>query len=99
MLECIGDERSEQIDIIPAKVQVLRHIRLKYACPCCKAHVALAEKPAQILPKSNAAPSLLRISPAPSTSMDCRSMPGEAIPASWPAPAAGHHRQLDDQAG
>lgn len=58
-LECIGDERSEQIDIIPAKVQVLRHIRLKYACPCCKAHVALADKPAQILPKSNAAPSLL----------------------------------------
>lgn len=58
-LECIGDERSEQIDIIPAKVQVLRHIRLKYACPCCKAHMALAEKPAQILPKSNAAPSLL----------------------------------------
>lgn len=58
-LECIGDERSEQIDIIPAKVQVLRHIRLKYACPCCKGHMALAEKPAQILPKSNAAPSLL----------------------------------------
>lgn len=59
VLECIGDERSEQIDIIPAKVQVLRHIRLKYACPCCRAHMALAEKPAQILPKSNAAPSLL----------------------------------------
>jgi transposase len=58
-LECIGDERSEQIDIIPGKVQVLRHIRLKYACPCCKAHMALAEKPAQFLPKSNAAPSLL----------------------------------------
>ena len=58
-LECIGDERSEQIDFIPAKLQVLRHIRLKYACPCCKGHVALAEKPEQILPKSNAAPSLL----------------------------------------
>jgi transposase len=59
VLECIGDERSEQIDIIPAKVQVLRHIRLKYACPCCKGHIVLAEKPAQLLPKSNAAPSLL----------------------------------------
>jgi transposase len=58
-LECIGDEKSEQIDFIPAKVQVLRHIRLKYACPCCKSHIKLAEKPAQILPKSNAAPSLL----------------------------------------
>jgi transposase len=58
-LECIGEERSEQIEFIPAKVQVLRHIRLKYACPCCKGHIALAGKPAQLLPKSNAAPSLL----------------------------------------
>ncbi len=59
VLTCIGDERSEQLDYIPAKVQVLRHIRLKYACPCCSAHMAVAEKPAQLLPRSNAAPSLL----------------------------------------
>jgi len=59
MLECIGKEESQQIDYIPARVQVLRHIRLKYACPCCKSHIKLAEKPAQILPKSNAAASLL----------------------------------------
>ena len=58
-LKCIGDERSEQLDYIPAKVQVLRHIRLKYACPCCSAHMAVAEKPPQLLPRSNAAPSLL----------------------------------------
>ena len=58
-LECIGKEESKQIDFIPARVQVLNHIRLKYACPCCKSHIKLAEKPAQILPKSNAAPSLL----------------------------------------
>ena len=58
-LTCIGDERSEQLDYIPAKVQVLRHIRLKYACPCCSAHMAVAEKPPQLLPRSNAAPSLL----------------------------------------
>ena len=59
VLERIGEEESQQIDYIPARVQVLRHIRLKYACPCCKSHIKLAEKPAQILPKSNAAPSLL----------------------------------------
>ncbi len=59
VLTCIGDERSEQLDYIPAKVQVLRHIRLKYACPCCSAHMAVAEKPPQLLPRSNAAPSLL----------------------------------------
>src|SRR5262249_26542152 len=58
-LERIGEEESQQIDYIPARVQVLRHLRLKYACPCCKSHIKLAEKPAQILPKSNAAAPLL----------------------------------------
>ena len=28
----IGEEVSEQLDIIPAKMQVIRHIRPKYAC-------------------------------------------------------------------
>jgi transposase len=55
----IGEEESRQIEYIPARVQVVRNIRLKYGCPCCKSHIKLAEKPAQILPKSNAAPSLL----------------------------------------
>jgi transposase len=58
-LECIGEEESQQIDFVPARVQVLRHLRLKYACPCCKSHVRLAAKPPQLLPKSQAAPSLL----------------------------------------
>ncbi len=30
----IGEVTSEQLDIIPAKIQVLRHIRKKYACVC-----------------------------------------------------------------
>lgn len=58
-LERIGQETSEQLDIIPAQVKVIRHIRLKYACPCCEAHVATATKPAQPLGKSMAAPGLL----------------------------------------
>ena len=32
MKEVIGKETSEQLDIIPAKIQVIRNIRLKYAC-------------------------------------------------------------------
>jgi len=44
-LKVIGEEISEQLDIIPAKVQVLRHIRKKYACPCCQAHVKTATLP------------------------------------------------------
>jgi transposase len=34
VLEEIGEEVSEQLDIVPAKIQVLRHIRKKYACGC-----------------------------------------------------------------
>ncbi|MBT4087384.1 MAG: hypothetical protein HOE30_02725 [Deltaproteobacteria bacterium] len=32
----IGEETSEQLDIIPAKIQVIRHIRPKYACRNCE---------------------------------------------------------------
>ncbi len=30
----IGEVTSEQLDIIPAKIQVIRHIRKQYACKC-----------------------------------------------------------------
>lgn len=59
VLECIGSDDHEQLDIIPAQVKVLRHKRLKYACPCCKAHLATAAKPKQPIEKSIAAPGLL----------------------------------------
>jgi transposase len=58
-LKVIGEEVCEQLDIIPAKIQVLRHIRLKYACPCCAAHVKTADLPEQPIPKSNASAGLL----------------------------------------
>jgi transposase len=58
-LERIGEEVSEQLDYQPARARVIRNIRPKYACPCCKAYVAIAPVPAQLLPKSLASPSLL----------------------------------------
>lgn len=58
-LERIGEETSEQLDIIPAKVRVLRHVRPKYSCPDCRQGVVIAPVPAQLLPKSNASASLL----------------------------------------
>jgi transposase len=58
-LKEIGSEISEQLDIIPAKVQVLRHIRKKYACPCCGNGIKIAPMPPQPIPKSNASPALL----------------------------------------
>ena len=54
----IGTEISEQLDIIPAKIQVLRHIRTKYACACGRC-IKSAPMPAQPLPKSMASPGLL----------------------------------------
>jgi transposase len=49
---------SEQLDIVPAKIQVLRHIRKKYACTCGQC-IKTAPLPAQPIPKSMASPGLL----------------------------------------
>lgn len=58
-LEVMGEETSEQLDIVPAQVRVLQHRRLKYACPCCRQHVVTAPLPAQPIPKSQASAGLL----------------------------------------
>jgi transposase len=58
-LERIGQEVSEQLDVIPAKIQVIRHIKYKYACKACKSCVKTAKADPQPLPKSNASPGLL----------------------------------------
>jgi transposase len=58
-LKRIGEESSEQLDYVPAKVRVLKHIRPKYACPCCHAGVKIAPVPVSIFPKSLASPALL----------------------------------------
>jgi len=55
----IGSDLSEQLDFVPAKVQVLRHVRVKYACPGCEQCVKTAALPEHILPKTNASPGLL----------------------------------------
>jgi len=58
-LKPIGEQVSEQLDIVPMKIQVLRHIRKKYACPCCEQGVITAALPPQPIPKSHASPGLL----------------------------------------
>ncbi len=55
----IGEDVSEQLDIIPAKVQVLVHVRKKYACKHCEEGVTTAPLAPQPIPKSNASPGLL----------------------------------------
>lgn len=58
-LEHIGSDDHEQLEIIPAKIKVIRHKRLKYTCPCCDKHIVTAKKPKQPIEKSIASASLL----------------------------------------
>jgi len=65
-LKRIGADTCEKIEIIPAQVRVLRHIRPKYACKACegsgdedKPAVRIAPVFPQLLPKSIATPSLV----------------------------------------
>lgn len=51
VLREIGVESAEQLDIIPQQVRVIRHERVKYACPCCDGTIRLAARPAQVIPK------------------------------------------------
>ncbi|MFT6288255.1 MAG: transposase [Alcanivorax sp.] len=50
----IGEDVSEQVDIIPAQVQVIQHVRKKYACNNCDDTIKLAPKADVLLPKSPA---------------------------------------------
>lgn len=58
-LNCIGEDTCEQLDIVPATIQVIRHVRKKYACPCCERHVITADLPHQPIPKGIASPGTL----------------------------------------
>src|SRR3990172_1639280 len=66
MRHVIGQEISEQLDYVPAKLTVLEHVRLKYACRHCEqtaaeggSQVVTADKPASPIEKGLAAPGLL----------------------------------------
>jgi len=62
-LKLIGEKTSEQLDIIPMQIQVIRHIRKQYACDCCQqqgnAFLKTAAKPKQAIEKSQASAGLL----------------------------------------
>ena len=58
LLKEINEVVSEQLDIVPATIQVIRHIRKQYACDCGQC-IKTAPLPAQPIPKSMASPGLL----------------------------------------
>ncbi len=47
----IGVEPSEQLDIVPAQIRVIRHERVKYACPCCDQGMRTAPAVPKLVPK------------------------------------------------
>jgi transposase len=64
-LSCIGQDVSEKLDYVPARLQVIRHIRYKYACKNCEGvesqgpTVKIAPPPVQLIPKSIASEGLI----------------------------------------
>jgi len=58
-LEKIGEEVSEKLEIVPAKVFVRKTIRPKYACPCCDEGMKTAPAPGSLLPKTMASASVI----------------------------------------
>lgn len=55
----IGQDISEQLDIVPMQIRVLRHIRKRYGCPGSTHAPVTAPLPPQPLPKSNASAAFL----------------------------------------
>ncbi|MDP2804316.1 MAG: IS66 family transposase [Gallionellaceae bacterium] len=55
----IDQEISEQLDIVPMQIRVLRHIRKRYGCLSSTHAPVIAALPPQPRPKSNASPDLL----------------------------------------
>lgn len=50
--QAIGEETSEQLEIIPMQVRVIRHVRKTYACKACEIVPVTADKPAQLIAKN-----------------------------------------------
>lgn len=60
----IGAEVSEQLEYFPAMLKVLKHVRHKYACPCCEhdgynPNITTAAKPPGPIDRGLPGPSLL----------------------------------------
>jgi len=55
----IGEEVSEQLEIVPMQIRVIRHVRKVYGCRDCETAPVTADKPAQLIEKSMASPSVL----------------------------------------
>lgn len=58
-LHCIGEDRSEKLEIIPMQFKVIEHVRPKYACRACEDGVKVHSLPPQPIPRGIATAGLL----------------------------------------
>ncbi|WP_156494926.1 IS66 family transposase, partial [Oleiphilus sp. HI0128] len=63
-LHRMGEDKSEQLEFIPAQIKVIEHVRPKYSCRHCEQHatnvtIKQTPVPASPIPKSFATASLL----------------------------------------
>ena len=63
-LHQMGEDKSEQLEFIPASIKVIEHVRLKYSCRQCeqqgtRVDIKIASVPPAPIPKSIATASLL----------------------------------------
>jgi transposase len=54
-----GEDVREQLEYVPASMVVLRHVRPKYACKACEAHVVIAQRLPEPIEKGLPGPGLL----------------------------------------
>ncbi|WP_406645033.1 effector protein Tle3 domain-containing protein [Pseudomonas quasicaspiana] len=55
----IGEEVSKQLQIVPMQIRAIKHVRKVYGCRVCEVAPVTAGKPAQLIEKSMASPSVL----------------------------------------
>ena len=57
--QSIGEDVREQLEYVPASLLVLQHVRPKYACKSCEAHVIIAPRLPEPIEKGLPGPGLL----------------------------------------
>ena len=55
----MSEKTSEQIEIIPMTVKVIKHVKKTYSCPNCKQTIKAAKLPPQPIPGSIASPGII----------------------------------------
>ena len=56
---CFAEDVREQLEYVPASIIVLEHVRPKYVCPACQAHVVIAERLPEPIEKGLPGPGLM----------------------------------------